>query len=387
MSETGAMNSAAQQPPQDVIPYPRKAGSMPLVSLVGVAVDYGSQRVLEPTDLSILEGEFLTILGPSGSGKTTILKMIGGFLSPSAGRIMHGREDITDRPPERRPFNTVFQDYALFPHMSVAENVSYSLRLRGVAKAERADEARRALELVGLPSFDDRRIAQLSGGQQQRVALARAIVAKPSMILLDEPLSALDAALRHQMQSFLKSIQRQLGTTFVFVTHDQQEALAMSDRIVIMNAGRISQIGSPSEVYDAPANGFVATFIGRNNLIDAGWSNYQSGTFETAVGTISSNASKDGGSSGPCQLAIRPECVSLRLRGPELAERQRNRIEGEITEVIYAGTHFGYKVAAGPDRSVTFECSSRADKGAGPFAIGDEVEISFDPEDVRMVAR
>ncbi len=365
---------------------PKTAGEyVPLVGLRDVAVDYGALRVLQPTDLTIAEGEFLTILGPSGSGKTTILKLIGGFLSPSAGQVSFKAADITGLPPERRPFNTVFQDYALFPHMSVAENVAYSLRVKGASRSERLDEARKALELVGLAGFGDRKVAQLSGGQQQRVALARAIVAKPSLILLDEPLSALDAALRHQMQSFLKSIQRQLGTTFVFVTHDQQEALAMSDRIVVMNVGRIVQIGSPAEIYNDPFNAFVATFIGRNNLLPATPLPEHRDRFTTEIGVVQARSGEAAGVDADCQLAIRPECISVRRRGLELASEQKNRIEGVVREVAFAGTHYGYRVAAGARCTVTLECSGRHNETDGPLSVGEDVEMSFDPQDTRII--
>lgn len=356
-----------------------------LVSLQGVAVDYGRLRVLQPTDLAINEGEFLTILGPSGSGKTTILKILGGFLSPTEGGVHLGDRDLTNLPPERRPFNTVFQDYALFPHMTVAENVAYSLRVRKIGRAERLNEADRALELVGLGGFGARRIAQLSGGQQQRVALARAIVAKPKLILLDEPLSALDAALRHQMQSFLKSIQKQLGTTFVFVTHDQQEALAMSDRIVVMSAGRVAQVGSPAAIYHEPANGFVATFIGRNNLVDAAPISEEKGSFETALGVIHAIPGRCV-TAGQRQVAFRPEVVSIRRRHPDLSRDHKNRVEGVIQEITFAGTHHAYSVAAGPDRSVMVESTGQADP-ANELAVGDEVELFFEPCDVKVIAK
>ena len=352
------------------------------VRFSGVAVDYGALRVLQPTQLEVEEGEFLTILGPSGSGKTTILKLIGGFILPSEGSILFDARDITRLPPEKRPFNTVFQDYALFPHMSVAENVAYSQRIKGIGRPERLTEAANALTLVGLEGFASRRIGQLSGGQQQRVALARAIVAKPSVILLDEPLSALDAALRVQMQSFLKSIQRRLGTTFVFVTHDQQEALAISDRIVVMNHGRIVQVGTPTEIYDEPVDSYVAGFIGRNNLVQARYDG-SAGLFRTAIGDIAARPSNPP-SVADCMLAIRPEHIAVLRPGRSVSPEGRHRAQAVVREVTYAGTHFSYEVEVGHGDPVTIECVGRSGTD-GPFQIGDAVEIAFSADDMRIL--
>jgi spermidine/putrescine transport system ATP-binding protein len=245
--------------------------SSPIVALDGVAKRYGAFVALHETDLSIAEGEFVTLLGPSGCGKTTTLRLIGGFEQASAGRIAIAGQDVTQSPPYRRPVNTVFQDYALFPHMSVAENIGYGLSVRS-GRVEKAECRRRvgdALALVGLEGMADRRPGALSGGQRQRVAMARAVVRRPRVLLLDEPLSALDVKLREGMQVELKRLHRELGITFLMVTHDQNEALALSDRIVVMNEGRIAQIGSPSDLYDNPATPYVADFIGAANLVEA----------------------------------------------------------------------------------------------------------------------
>ena len=225
-------------------------------------------RAVDRVNLTIEAGEFFTLLGPSGSGKTTCLRMIGGFTLPTAGRIRIGDADVTRQPPYLRPVNTVFQDYALFPHMSIRDNVAYPLMVRGVSKGERARRADELLALVQLPGVGERRPAQLSGGQRQRVALARALIGQPQVLLLDEPLGALDLKLREQMQSELKSLQRRLGITFLFITHDQHEALSMSDRIGVFNAGRLEQVGTPAEVYDTPATRFVAQFVGAANVLD-----------------------------------------------------------------------------------------------------------------------
>jgi spermidine/putrescine transport system ATP-binding protein len=240
-----------------------------LLQLQGVSKSFGGRQVLAPVDLEIHHGEFITLLGPSGCGKTTILRLIGGFEQPDSGAILLDGVDIAGLPPNERPVNTVFQSYALFPHMSVFDNVAYGLRAERRPRAEIATRVRDALAVVQLEELAGRRPDQLSGGQQQRVAIARAVVKRPRLLLLDEPLSALDFKLRKQMQYELKRIQRELGITFLFVTHDQEEALSMSDRVVVMREGAIEQIGTPREVYENPRNLFVARFVGEINVFDA----------------------------------------------------------------------------------------------------------------------
>src|SRR6185295_9778516 len=238
------------------------------VSFRGVARHFGPVRAVDGVDLDIAPGEFFAMLGPSGSGKTTCLRLSAGFEQPSGGRIDIFGEEVEGVPAYRRPVNTVFQDYALFPHMNVLENVCYGLRIRGMARDERASQGRAALSLVKLSGMEGRKPSQLSGGQRQRVALARALVVRPKVLLLDEPLGALDLKLREEMQGELKSLQRTLGLTFVFVTHDQGEALSMADRVAVFNAGRIVQVGSPEEVYERPRTRFVADFVGGSNVIE-----------------------------------------------------------------------------------------------------------------------
>ncbi|WP_018388892.1 ABC transporter ATP-binding protein [Ancylobacter sp. FA202] len=260
-------------PTSDGHPLPRRPLSRedtpvpPLLSIDAVSKNFAAHRALAEVDLAVEPGEFIALLGPSGCGKTTLLRCIAGFLTPDAGRIRIEDEDITRAPPYRRPLNTVFQSYALFPHMSVADNVAYGPRRAGVGRREAQARAREALALVGLEEMGTRLPRALSGGQQQRVALARAIVNRPKLLLLDEPLSALDLKLRRRMQIELKHIQEKLGIAFIFVTHDQEEAMAMADRIVVMNAGRIEQTGTPEAIYRAPATRFVAEFVGEPNLI------------------------------------------------------------------------------------------------------------------------
>jgi putative spermidine/putrescine transport system ATP-binding protein len=250
-----AVGALAEQPRREAI------------RLRGLRKEFGAVVAVDHIDLDVYDGEFLTLLGPSGSGKTTVLRMIAGFELPTAGHIELGGVDVTNRPPFDRDVNTVFQDYALFPHMSVHDNVEYGLRVRKVERAQRRRRVAEALESVRLVGYGDRRPSELSGGQRQRVALARALVNSPKVLLLDEPLGALDLKLREQMQVELKAIQRQVGITFVFVTHDQEEALTMSDRIAVFHAGRLEQVGPPADVYERPQTEFVAGFVGTSNLL------------------------------------------------------------------------------------------------------------------------
>ncbi len=268
-------------------------------------------------DLDIADGEFFAMLGPSGSGKTTVLRMIAGFEQPDEGAVLLGGTDVTAQPPFRRDVNTVFQDYALFPHMSVAQNVAYGLRVKGVGKAQRTQRAREALEQVRLDGYGDRRPAQLSGGQRQRVALARALVNRPKVLLLDEPLGALDLKLRQQMQVELKAIQRDVGITFVFVTHDQEEALTMSDRIAVFNDGAVEQVGTSTEVYEQPATPFVAGFVGTTNLVE--------GPSATRL------------FGAPGTWSIRPERVHVAQPG-DVATAGQRRADGVVREVVYLGS-------------------------------------------------
>ncbi len=237
------------------------------VQFAGVSRHYGAVKALDEVDLEVLEGEFFAMLGPSGSGKTTCLRLVAGFEQPTAGHIEIFGETAEGVPPFRRNVNTVFQDYALFPHLNVLDNVAYGLMIRGIGKAERYREAEQALELVALPGLGKRRAGELSGGQRQRVALARALVNKPRVLLLDEPLGALDLKLREQMQEELKNLHQQLGITFIFVTHDQNEALSMADRVALFNEGRVVQVGTPQQIYRRPNSRFVADFVGSSNVL------------------------------------------------------------------------------------------------------------------------
>lgn len=283
-----------------------------LLRLVGVDKSYGPVHVLRDISLSVASNEFLTILGPSGSGKTTILRLIGGFDRPNAGRILLGSRDITDIPINRRPFNTVFQDYALFPHLSVRRNVGYGLKVRGTPKPIVERRVREVLEVVGLETFATRLPHELSGGQRQRVALARTIICEPRLILLDEPLAALDVTLRAQMCAFLKDIQKRLDIAFLFITHDQQEAIAMSDRIIVMRAGRIEQTGTPQQLYLQPKSRFVADFFGENNILEGRLIaiSGESSSVETALGVIEGRHCAPSAQVGDLvHVAVRPEHI------------------------------------------------------------------------------
>jgi putative spermidine/putrescine transport system ATP-binding protein len=238
------------------------------VGVEGARKTYGDVVAVDNIDLAVADGEFFTLLGPSGSGKTTTLRMIAGFEQPDSGRITLGGEEITRQPPYARDVNTVFQDYALFPHMTVADNVGYGLKVKGVARKERNSQVAEVLRMVRLENYGERKPVQLSGGQRQRVALARSIVNRPKVLLLDEPLGALDLKLRQEMQVFLKALQQDLGMTFIYVTHDQEEALTMSDHVAVFNEGRIEQVGTPNEIYERPATEFVAGFVGTSNIIE-----------------------------------------------------------------------------------------------------------------------
>jgi putative spermidine/putrescine transport system ATP-binding protein len=288
--------------------------SIPAIRLTGLRKSFGPVTAVDGVDLEIADGEFFSMLGPSGSGKTTVLRLIAGFESPTAGGIALGGVDVTRRPPYQRDVNTVFQDYALFPHMSVLDNVAYGLRVRKVPHRRRREQAEEALRSVRLDGYAERRPGQLSGGQRQRVALARALVNRPKVLLLDEPLGALDLKLREEMQVELKGIQRQVGITFVFVTHDQEEALTMSDRVAVFSEGRIEQVGPPAELYERPASAFVAGFVGTSNLLTGD-------VARTVLGL-------DGAHS------VRPE--KIRVDGPDAGPDEISA-KGRVAEVIYAG--------------------------------------------------
>ena len=313
-----------------------------MVELRGVTKRFGGFTAVNDVSQQIVGGEFLTLLGPSGCGKTTLLRLIAGFETPTAGSVWIDGEDVTHLPPYRRPVNQVFQSYALFPHLTVAENVGFGLRMKQVGKAEAASRVGEALALVSLTGLETRRPHQLSGGQRQRVALARALVCRPKVLLLDEPLSALDAKLRHAMQLELKRLQRQLGITFVFVTHDQEEALTMSDRIAIVNDGRIEQLGTAHEIYHRPATRFAADFVGEANLLEARLMLQDADCVHVAVtGGLELTLPLAAWPAGArvALIAMRPEKVHVsKLKSPaDFPAGAANIFEARIEEEIFQG--------------------------------------------------
>ena len=295
----------------------------PAIRFDKVSRHFGDVKAVNSADLEIRDGEFFSMLGPSGSGKTTCLRMIAGFDRPTSGQIYLYGQDVSNLPPYDRDVNTVFQDYALFPHMTIQDNVAYGLMIKGVPKAERIKQVDEMLELVQLPGFGHRKPSQLSGGQRQRVALARALINHPKVLLLDEPLGALDLKLRQQMQVELKSIQQRVGITFIFVTHDQEEALTMSDRIAVFSQGKIEQVGTPSEVYEKPASPFVAGFVGTSNLVSG----------EVAKRITGSEK----------MFSIRPEKIHLGTENSGLNEGMLS-IDGVVRDVVYLGLFTRYLV-------------------------------------------
>ena len=305
------------------------------ISIKGLTRTFGDVRAVNGVDLEIFEGEFLTLLGPSGSGKTTVLRMIAGFEKPDSGTILLGDKDVAQLPPYERDVNTVFQDYALFPHMNVLANIEYGLRVKGVSKDERRTRALEALKQVRLEGYEDRKPSQLSGGQRQRVALARALVNRPAVLLLDEPLGALDLKLREQMQLELKELQREVGITFIFVTHDQEEALTMSDRIAVFNQGRIEQLGTPREIYENPTSAFVSEFVGQTNKITIGGQ----------------------------RLNVRPEHITL-SRSSSGSDRA---LSGTVTDLIFIGAMTRYRFKSSDGVSLI---STNPDEN---FNVGDSV--------------
>jgi len=339
-----------------------------------VSKSYGANLVLEPVTLDVPDGQFLTILGPSGSGKTTMLRIAAGFTQPTTGRLRFNGQDITEVPTNRRPFNTVFQDYALFPHMSVEANVGYGLMVRGESREDIRRKVNDTLGIVGLGALLDRLPSQLSGGQRQRVALARALVCEPRLVLLDEPLAALDAELRRQMQLFLKDLQRRIATTFLFVTHDQEEAITMSDRIVVMSKGRVEQAGTPGDIYYAPATAFVARFFGDNNLISG---TVRNGVAETSLGRLP--VSPPHALEGPALLAIRPERISLAGKDNAVA------VAAKVEDAIFVGAMTHLKLRPDAAGSPALLVKIPSDPQRAPIVPGQSITAFITPQDVVAV--
>ena len=344
------------------------------ISIESLSMEYGAagsgHLALDTVSLEIRDNEFFTLLGPSGCGKTTLLRLIAGFEQPSAGVIRLYGEPMQDLPPFRRPVNTVFQSYALFPHMTVAQNIGFGLEMQGKGKAEIAATVEKMLALVKLPDVGNRRADQLSGGQQQRIALARALASRPRVLLLDESLSALDMKLRKDMQIELKRLQAETGITFIFVTHDQEEALTMSDRIAVMSKGRILQVGTPNEIYERPLNRTVADFIGETNFLEA---DPFAGGARLADGQVLSLAGMP--ESGRITLAIRPERVSLTDAG---------NLAGEVEEVVYIGTDTLYLLKVAGQSGFRVRQQNRAGSGQ-PLPRGAQVRLDVPAAAIRVL--
>jgi spermidine/putrescine transport system ATP-binding protein len=364
-------------------------GGRPSVTLRGVTKRFGEFVAVDGIDLDIPQGQFFTLLGPSGCGKTTTLRMIAGFEEPDGGEILIEGSDVSGLPAHRRPTNTVFQSYALFPHLSVRDNVAYGLKRKGVDKAEIDKRVQAELERVGLWGEANRRPSQLSGGQQQRVALARAVVNLPKVLLLDEPLGALDLKLRKSLQIELKRIQQDIGITFIYVTHDQEEALTMSDRIAVMNRGIVEQVAEPLEVYERPSTTFVAGFIGVSNLMPGVVRSLSNGnaSVELQAGVTVEAAANGLGTGEQCHAVVRPEKLFVSKRGEASPGGERRQsVEGVVESSVYLGTATQLVVALRGGSKMTVLCpnTDEAERQSLPGG-GAEVELSWTPEHIHLV--
>ena len=340
-----------------------------LIDISHISKSYGDNLVLDDLNLYINENKFLTLLGPSGCGKTTLLRILGGFETPDIGKIVFDGVDITNLAPNKRQLNTVFQKYALFTHMTIAENIAFGLKIKGKSKAYINDKIKYALKLVNLDGFENRMADQLSGGQQQRIAIARAIVNEPKVLLLDEPLGALDLKLRQDMQYELIRLKNELGITFVYVTHDQEEALTMSDTIVVMNQGYIQQIGSPEDIYNEPENAFVADFIGESNILPA---TMVEDKLVKILGVNFPCVDVGFGRNNPVDAVIRPEDIDLVRPGEGL-------LDGVVTHLIFKGVHYEMEVMANNYEWLVHSTDM--------FPVGTEVGIKVDPFDIQIMKK
>ena len=340
----------------------------PLIDLVNISKSFDGDMVLDDLCLSVKENTFVTLLGPSGCGKTTTLRIIGGFEKPDSGKVIFEGSDITKLPPNKRQLNTVFQKYALFPHMNIAENIAFGLKIKGKSKSYIDDKIKYALKLVNLDGFENRSVDSLSGGQQQRIAIARAIVNEPKLLLLDEPLGALDLKLRQDMQYELIRLKNELGITFIYVTHDQEEALTMSDTIVVMNQGYIQQMGSPEQIYNEPENAFVADFIGESNIVDGIM--LQDELVEI-FGAKFPCVDKGFGHNKPVDVVIRPEDI-------DLVKPEEGTLTGVVTHLIFKGVHYEMEVTTPGG----FEWLVHS---TDMFPVGQEVGIHIEPFEIQIM--
>ncbi|MDG3577721.1 ABC transporter ATP-binding protein [Rhizobium sp. YJ-22] len=349
------------------------------VEIAGVSKAYGHFQALQPVSFDIYENEFFTMLGPSGCGKTTLLRMIAGFEQPTSGEIRLRGADIQGLPPHKRRVNTVFQNYALFPHMTLEQNIAFGLENLGWEKERRLSRVADMMRLVHMEKFAGRRPQQLSGGQKQRIALARALAPEPEVLLLDEPLSALDLKLRQAMRDELRNLQRQTGITFVFVTHDQEEALDMSDRICVLGDGQVQQLGTPADIYEEPSNRFVADFIGETNFLDAEVLSVEgdNATVSIPLGMTISAPQKHVASAARAVLSIRPEKISLPAQAGQIS------VGGRIVSANYLGGFTHYVVEAGQTRLRVSKRNSQS--RSGMFEVGQPIQVSFAAESARVL--
>lgn len=340
-----------------------------IIELRNIAMEYDGLKVLKGIDLNIKENEFLTLLGPSGCGKTTTLRIIGGFLTPTEGEVLFEDKLINHIPPYQRQINTVFQKYALFPHMNVFENIAFGLKIKKVSNKDINERVARMLKLVNLQGYERASVDSLSGGQQQRIAIARALINEPRVLLLDEPLGALDLKLRKEMQIELKNMQQKIGITFIYVTHDQEEALTMSDTVVVMDGGKIQQKGTPEDIYNEPTNRFVANFIGESNIVDGKmirdyYVEFADNKFDCVDKGFKSNEFVD--------VVIRPEDINV-------VNREEGMLTGIVEEVIFKGVHYEMLVAEN-NRKWMIHSTKMADKGT-------EIGMAFGPEDIHIMEK
>ncbi|CEJ75318.1 ABC transporter spermidine/putrescine ATP-binding protein [[Clostridium] sordellii] len=340
-----------------------------IIELRNLSKRYDDNQVLDNLSLDIKKNEFLTLLGPSGCGKTTTLKIIAGFEYADEGKVLFEEKDITDIPPYERQINTVFQKYALFPHMNIYENIAFGLKIKKMPKDEIDKKVKEMLKLVALEGFENRQVESLSGGQQQRVAIARALVNEPKVLLLDEPLGALDLKLRKEMQMELKKIQKKLGITFIFVTHDQEEALTMSDKIIVMNKGKIQQMGTPQDIYNEPENSFVARFIGESNIFDGVMlEDYLVEFCSTKFKCVDKDFEKNEN----IEVVIRPEDIKM-------VEPQKGMLKGKVTSVLFKGVHYEIEVNESGRKWILHNTQSAI--------VGSELGLDIYPEDIHIMRK
>jgi spermidine/putrescine ABC transporter ATP-binding subunit len=353
----------------------------PRVRLEGVSHRFGDVTALREIELDVADGELLTLLGPSGCGKTTLLRIIAGFERPTTGRVLLAGEDVTDRPAHRRATNMVFQRSTLFPHLDVFGNVAFGLRVAGVPRAEQRERVREALRLVSLEGYEHRRSHELSGGQMQRIALARALVNRPQVLLLDEPLAALDLKIRLDMEAELRRVHRETGATFLYVTHDQREAMALSDRIVVMNAGAVEQVGTPAEVYGRPASTFAARFVGDANVLPVDVLDVSGEEVSLSLAERRRQVTCAGARGGPAWLVLRPEAVHVERLAREAGA---DEMAGVVRDVAFRGTGFQYRIAVD---ALETELKAEAPASSPELAVDERVTVDWTPSACWLLPR